>query len=47
MAQRFNKFNGIQAGATVAVAGIVLSTLAGLFSSANAQYRGTPEMQQA
>jgi hypothetical protein len=47
MVQRFNKFNGIQAGAAMAVAGIVLSTLAGLFSSANAQYRGTPEMQQA
>jgi hypothetical protein len=47
MAQRFDKFNGILAGAAVAVAGIVFSTLVGSFSSANAQYRGTLEMQQA
>jgi hypothetical protein len=34
-------------GAAVFVAAIMLSPLAGAFSSANAQYRGTPEMQQA
>jgi hypothetical protein len=34
-------------GAAVLAAGILVSVLAGPFSSANAQYRGTPEMQQA
>jgi hypothetical protein len=34
-------------GATVLAAGILVSTLGGAFSSAHAQYRGTPEMQQA
>jgi hypothetical protein len=34
-------------GAAIFVAGTLLSVLAGAFSSANAQYRGTPEMQQA
>jgi hypothetical protein len=34
-------------GAAVFVAAMLLSVLAGGFSSANAQYRGTPEMQQA
>jgi hypothetical protein len=32
---------------TAAVAGILLSIMAGPFTSANAQYQGTPEMQQA
>jgi hypothetical protein len=44
MAQCINKFNAIHAGIAMAAAGILLSTL---FSSAHAQYRGTPEMQQA
>jgi hypothetical protein len=47
MAQCINKSNAIHAGTAMAVAGILLSTLIGSFSSANAQYRGTPEMQQA
>jgi hypothetical protein len=34
-------------GAAAFVAVMLLSMLAGAFSSANAQYRGTPEMQQA
>ncbi len=34
-------------GAAVFAAAIMLSLLAGAFSSANAQYKGTPEMQQA
>jgi hypothetical protein len=34
-------------GATVLAAGILVSALGGAFSSAHAQYRGTPEMQQA
>jgi hypothetical protein len=34
-------------GAAVLAAGILVSVLAGAFSGANAQYRGTPEMQQA
>jgi hypothetical protein len=34
-------------GAAIFVAGILISVLAGAFSSANAQYRGTQEMQQA
>jgi hypothetical protein len=34
-------------GAAVLAAGILVSVLAGAFSSANAQYQGTPEMQQA
>ncbi len=34
-------------GAAVLAAGILVSALGGAFSSANAQYRGTPEMQQA
>jgi hypothetical protein len=34
-------------GAAVFVAAMLLSVLAGMFSSANAQYRGTQEMQQA
>ena len=33
--------------AAAAVAGVLISIMAGSFSSANAQYRGTPEMQQA
>jgi hypothetical protein len=47
MAQCIVKSDAIRAGTAVAVAGILLSTLVGAFSSANAQYRGTPEMQQA
>jgi hypothetical protein len=34
-------------GAAIVVAGTLLALLAGMFSGANAQYRGTPEMQQA
>jgi hypothetical protein len=34
-------------GAAVLAAGILVSVLAGAFSGANAQYRGTQEMQQA
>ena len=47
MAQCIVKSGAIRAGTAVTVAGILLSTLVGSFSSANAQYRGTPEMQQA
>ena len=47
MAQCIVKSDASRAGTAVAVAGILLSTLVGSFSSANAQYRGTPEMQQA
>ena len=34
-------------GAAVLAAGILVSVLGGAFSSAKAQYQGTPEMQQA
>jgi Cysteine rich repeat len=44
MAQLNDKSN-IKFAVTAAVAGLLLSIAAG--SSANAQYRGTPEMQQA
>ena len=47
MAKCINKSDAIHSGAAVAVAGIVLTTMVGSFSSANAEYRGTPEMQQA
>jgi hypothetical protein len=41
--------SGVKRARRVAIlaAGILVSVLAGPFSSANAQYRGTPEMQQA
>jgi hypothetical protein len=47
MAQCINKFKAIRAGIAMAAAGILLLISVGSFSSANAQYRGTPEMQQA
>ena len=47
MAPFVEKPNGKFAQSGAAVAGILLSIMAGSFSSANAQYRGTPEMQQA
>ena len=47
MAQCIVKSDAIRAGTPVAVVGILLSILVGSFSTANAQYRGTPEMQQA
>jgi hypothetical protein len=41
--------SGVKRARRVAIlaAGILVSVLAGPFSSANAQYRGTPEQQQA
>jgi hypothetical protein len=47
VAQCIDKSDAIRPGTAVAVAGILLATLVGSISSANAQYRGTPEMQQA
>jgi hypothetical protein len=42
---RFNEKSDIRFAVTAAVVGLLLSIAAG--SGANAQYRGTPEMQQA
>jgi hypothetical protein len=47
VAQCILKFNAIRAGTAVAVVEILLAIMVGSISSANAQYRGTPEMQQA
>ena len=47
MARCIVKSDAIRADTTVAVAGILLATLVGSIFGANAQYRGTPEMQQA
>ena len=47
MAQCIVKSDTNRAGTAVAVAGILLAIMVGSISGANAQYRGTPEMQQA
>jgi Cysteine rich repeat len=47
MAQSVEKTDGKFVRSTAAVAGVLISIMAGPISSANAQYRGTPEMQQA
>ena len=47
MAQFVEKTDGKFVRSAAAVAGVLISLMAGPISSANAQYRGTPEMQQA
>jgi hypothetical protein len=47
MAQIVEKSDGKFVGNGAAVAGILISIIYGWYSSANAQYRGTPDMQQA
>jgi hypothetical protein len=47
MAQFVEKSDGKFVGKAAAVVGILISIICGSFSSANAQYRGTPDMQQA
>ena len=47
MAQFVEKFAGTFVRSAAAAVGIFLLIVAAPFSSANAQYRGTPEMQQA
>jgi hypothetical protein len=47
VAQCIVKSDTSRAGTAVAVAGILLAIMVGSISGANAQYRGTPEMQQA
>ena len=43
----FVEKSDVARGVAVLAAGILVLVLTGPFSSANAQYRGTPEMQQA
>jgi hypothetical protein len=43
----FVEKSDVARGAAVLAAGILVLALSGQFSIANAQYRGTPEMQQA